>query len=97
MLKFEKGSVMPEDYIKSFREAFAVFQHALVYAVCLHYNISMNQSCFCILLVAYYTFVSQFNCRYDANSKSLKHLKPLSEKFLQSLDGDHDFLGPYPF
>ncbi|KAK1565518.1 hypothetical protein Q3G72_028479 [Acer saccharum] len=28
VLKFEKGSQMPEDYPKSFREAVAVFQHA---------------------------------------------------------------------
>ncbi|TXG50831.1 hypothetical protein EZV62_023355 [Acer yangbiense] len=31
VLKFEKGSQMPEDYPKSFREAVAVFQHARVY------------------------------------------------------------------
>ncbi|KAE9453923.1 hypothetical protein C3L33_14171, partial [Rhododendron williamsianum] len=31
---------------------------------------------------------------YDADSESLKHMKPLPEKLLQSLDGDLDFLGP---
>ncbi|GMP32969.1 hypothetical protein CsSME_00006494 [Camellia sinensis var. sinensis] len=31
---------------------------------------------------------------YDADSKSLKHLKPLPEKLLQSLDEGFDFLGP---
>ncbi|KAL5748814.1 hypothetical protein ACOSQ2_026111 [Xanthoceras sorbifolium] len=31
VLKIEKGSQMPEDYPKSFREAVAVFQHARVY------------------------------------------------------------------
>ncbi|GAB4860991.1 hypothetical protein Ancab_036151 [Ancistrocladus abbreviatus] len=30
-LKFQKGSQVPEDYTKSFREAVAVFQHARVY------------------------------------------------------------------
>lgn len=34
---------------------------------------------------------------YDADSESLKHMKPIPEKLLQSLDGDLDFLGPYPF
>ncbi|KAF7123064.1 hypothetical protein RHSIM_Rhsim12G0139800 [Rhododendron simsii] len=34
---------------------------------------------------------------YDADSESLKHMKPLPEKLSQSLDGDLDFLGPYPF
>ncbi|KAI8528636.1 hypothetical protein RHMOL_Rhmol12G0162900 [Rhododendron molle] len=33
---------------------------------------------------------------YDADSESLKHMKPLAEKLLQSLDGDLDFLGPRP-
>ncbi|GFS32354.1 5'-3' exonuclease family protein [Actinidia rufa] len=61
VLKFEKGNQMPEDYLKSFREAMAVFQHARI---------------------------------YDADSKSLKHIKPLPEKLLQSLDQDLDFLGP---
>ncbi|KAL7192436.1 hypothetical protein ACSBR2_024300 [Camellia fascicularis] len=31
---------------------------------------------------------------YDADTKSLKHLKPLPEKLLQSLDEGLDFLGP---
>ncbi|XP_058194140.1 exonuclease 1 [Rhododendron vialii] len=31
---------------------------------------------------------------YDADSESLKHMIPLPEKLLQSLDGDLDFLGP---
>ncbi|XP_021909370.1 exonuclease 1 isoform X2 [Carica papaya] len=31
VLKLEKGNQMPEDYAKSFREAFAVFQHARIY------------------------------------------------------------------
>ncbi|XP_042510556.1 exonuclease 1-like isoform X2 [Macadamia integrifolia] len=52
---------MLEDYIKSFREAFAVFQHAKI---------------------------------FDAGTKTIKHIKPLSEKILQSLDGNLDFLGP---
>ncbi|KAI3735613.1 hypothetical protein L6452_15120 [Arctium lappa] len=30
-LKYEKGNQMPEDYFKSFKEAFAVFQHARIY------------------------------------------------------------------
>ncbi|XP_030492807.2 exonuclease 1 [Cannabis sativa] len=61
VLKLEKGSQMPEDYPKSFREAVAVFQHAQI---------------------------------YDVDMKMLKHMKPLSEKLLQSLDGELDFLGP---
>lgn len=32
VLKYEKGNLMPEEYIKSFKEAFAVFQHATMYA-----------------------------------------------------------------
>lgn len=31
VLKFEKGNQMPEDYVKSFKEAIAVFQHARMY------------------------------------------------------------------
>ncbi|TYH01565.1 hypothetical protein ES288_A09G068800v1 [Gossypium darwinii] len=31
VLKIEKGSQMPEDYTKSFKEALAVFQHARIY------------------------------------------------------------------
>ncbi|XP_031406251.1 exonuclease 1 isoform X2 [Punica granatum] len=31
VLKIEKGNLMPEDYPKSFHEAVAVFQHALIY------------------------------------------------------------------
>nr|GEV69359.1 exonuclease 1 [Tanacetum cinerariifolium] len=31
VLKYEKGNLMPEEYIKSFKEAFAVFQHATIY------------------------------------------------------------------
>ncbi|OMO97225.1 hypothetical protein CCACVL1_04623 [Corchorus capsularis] len=31
VLKIEKGSQMPEDYSKSFKEAVAVFQHAIIY------------------------------------------------------------------
>ncbi|XP_062117972.1 exonuclease 1 [Humulus lupulus] len=61
VLKLEKGSQMPEDYPKSFREAVAVFQHAQI---------------------------------YDADMKMLKHMRPLPEKLLQSLDGELDFLGP---
>ncbi|XAR63945.1 Exodeoxyribonuclease I [Bertholletia excelsa] len=61
VLKFEKGNIMPEDYSRSFREAVAVFQHALV---------------------------------YDTNCRSLKHLKPPSEKLLPSLGPNLDFLGP---
>ncbi|KAF4373590.1 hypothetical protein F8388_025284 [Cannabis sativa] len=61
VLKLEKGSQMPEDYPKSFREAVAVFQHAQI---------------------------------YDVDMKMLKHMKPLPEKLLQSLDGELDFLGP---
>ncbi|GLU18314.1 hypothetical protein SLE2022_346200 [Rubroshorea leprosula] len=60
VLKIEKGSQMPEDYSKSFREAIAVFQHARI---------------------------------YDADTKMLKHLKPLTEDLLL-LDGELDFLGP---
>ncbi|PON62149.1 XPG/Rad2 endonuclease [Parasponia andersonii] len=33
VLKLEKGTQMPEDYPKSFREALAVFQHAQIYDV----------------------------------------------------------------
>ncbi|XP_050258721.1 exonuclease 1 isoform X1 [Quercus robur] len=33
VLKLEKGNLMPEDYLKSFREAVAVFQHAQIYDV----------------------------------------------------------------
>ncbi|KAK2664481.1 hypothetical protein Ddye_003055 [Dipteronia dyeriana] len=61
VLKFEKGSQMPEDYPKSFREAVAVFQHARV---------------------------------YDAGIKKIKHLKPLPQQLLQSLNEELDFLGP---
>ncbi|KAI3682171.1 hypothetical protein L2E82_50105 [Cichorium intybus] len=31
MLKYEKGNQMPQDYIKSFKQACAVFQHARIY------------------------------------------------------------------
>ncbi|KAL1318426.1 hypothetical protein AAHE18_15G205200 [Arachis hypogaea] len=31
---------------------------------------------------------------YDANAKELKHMKPLPQGFLESLDGTLDFLGP---
>ncbi|XP_043695087.1 exonuclease 1 [Telopea speciosissima] len=31
---------------------------------------------------------------FDAGTKTIKHLKPLPEKLLQSLDGNLDFLGP---
>ncbi|CAJ1952050.1 unnamed protein product [Sphenostylis stenocarpa] len=31
---------------------------------------------------------------YDTNARELKHLKPLPQNFLQSLDGKLDFLGP---
>lgn len=34
VLKLEKGNLMPEDYLKSFREAVAVFQHAQMCVVC---------------------------------------------------------------
>ena len=34
--------------------------------------------------------------RYDIETKSLKPLKPIEKKHLQSLNGDLDFLGPYP-
>lgn len=34
VLKVEKGNLMPEDYLKSFREAVAVFQHAQMCVVC---------------------------------------------------------------
>ncbi|XVF50511.1 hypothetical protein PTKIN_Ptkin04bG0107000 [Pterospermum kingtungense] len=61
VLKFEKGSQMPEDYPKSFKEAVAVFQHARI---------------------------------YDAEIKGLKHLKPLTQQLLQSLDEELEFLGP---
>ncbi|XP_065634834.1 exonuclease 1 [Quercus suber] len=33
VLKLEKGTLVPEDYLKSFREAVAVFQHAQIYDV----------------------------------------------------------------
>ncbi|GLT37436.1 hypothetical protein SLA2020_117540 [Shorea laevis] len=60
VLKIEKGSQMPEDYLKSFRKAVAVFQHARI---------------------------------YDADTKMLKHLKPLTEDLLL-LDEELYFLGP---
>ncbi|XP_077220543.1 5'-3' exonuclease family protein isoform X2 [Tasmannia lanceolata] len=60
VLKYEKGRQMPEEYLKSFREAFAVFHHARI---------------------------------YDADTKTLKPMKPLSQKLLESLDDDLDFLG----
>ncbi|KAF8399026.1 hypothetical protein HHK36_014892 [Tetracentron sinense] len=34
---------------------------------------------------------------YDAENKKLKPMKPLPQKLLDSLDGELDFLGPYPF
>uniref|UniRef100_A0ACD6AIG6 Uncharacterized protein n=2 Tax=Avena sativa TaxID=4498 RepID=A0ACD6AIG6_AVESA len=34
---------------------------------------------------------------YDVKSKSLKHLKPLEEQYLDYLAGDLDILGPYPY
>ncbi|XP_020533793.1 exonuclease 1 isoform X1 [Jatropha curcas] len=61
VLKLEKGSQMPEDYSKSFKEALAVFQHARI---------------------------------YDAETKKLRHMKPLPQNLLDSLDGQLDFLGP---
>ncbi|KAK1298251.1 Exonuclease 1 [Acorus calamus] len=57
----KKGSLMPEDYPKSFIKALALFHHARI---------------------------------YDMNTKSLKPMKPLPPKFLQSLDSDLDILGP---
>ncbi|KAE9586074.1 putative exodeoxyribonuclease I [Lupinus albus] len=33
---------------------------------------------------------------YDANTKELRHMKPLPHDFLETLDGNLDFLGPYP-
>lgn len=36
------------------------------------------------------------SCRYDAETKKLKHMKPLQQKDMHSLIGDLDFLGPYP-
>lgn len=44
-------------------------------------------------------YIMPFNiiCRYDHEAKKLKHIKPLSQKLLQSLGGELDFLGPYPF
>jgi len=35
-------------------------------------------------------------CRYDLDTKKLRHMKPLPEKLLQSLSGELEFLGPYP-
>ncbi|XP_022737269.1 exonuclease 1 [Durio zibethinus] len=61
VLKIKKGSQMPEDYSKSFKEAIAVFQHARI---------------------------------YDSETKGLKHMKPLTQQLLQSLDEGLDFLGP---
>ncbi|KAK2971884.1 hypothetical protein RJ640_015404 [Escallonia rubra] len=60
ILKFAKGNQMPEDYVKSFKEAVAAFQHARI---------------------------------YDADSRRLKHIKPLPEALSQLLDEDLDFLG----
>ncbi|KAK1320744.1 Exonuclease 1 [Acorus calamus] len=57
----KKGSLVPEDYPKSFIKALALFHHARI---------------------------------YDMNTKSLKPMKPLPPKFLQSLDSDLDVLGP---
>jgi hypothetical protein len=39
----------------------------------------------------------KFLCRYDINTKELKHMKPLPENFLKSLNENLDFLGPYPW
>jgi hypothetical protein len=39
----------------------------------------------------------KFLCRYDINTKELKHMKPLPENFLESLNENLDFLGPYPW
>lgn len=61
VLKLQKGNQMPVDYLKSFKEAVAVFQHAKI---------------------------------YDDETKQLKHMKPIPEKLLHSLDGELDFLGP---
>lgn len=36
-------------------------------------------------------------CRYDAYAKKLEHINPLPQELLESLDGELDFLGPYPF
>lgn len=36
-------------------------------------------------------------CRYDGDAKKLEHIKPLPQKLLESLGGELDFLGPYPF
>ena len=35
-------------------------------------------------------------CRYDAETRKLKHMKPLPLELLQFLDEEIDFLGPYP-
>ncbi|XP_065850458.1 exonuclease 1 [Euphorbia lathyris] len=61
VLKLEKGTQMPEDYPKYFKEAFAVFQHARI---------------------------------YDARTKKLKHMKPLSQDLKDSSAGELDYLGP---
>nr|GLL35338.1 exonuclease 1 [Ipomoea trifida] len=61
VLKFEKGSQVPEDYSRSFTKAVAVFQHARI---------------------------------YDTVSKQIRHMKPIPEALLQSLEEELDFLGP---
>ncbi|CAH9061200.1 unnamed protein product, partial [Cuscuta epithymum] len=61
ILKFEKGSQVPEDYSKSFKEAVSVFEHARI---------------------------------YDIASKKTRHMEPIPESLMQSLQEELDFLGP---
>lgn len=88
VLKIEKGSQMLEDYSKSFREAVAVFQHARMWV---HFECKYAITHWPL----YFTLLNTLS-RYDADTKMLKHLKPLTEDLLL-LDGELDFLGPYPF
>lgn len=50
--------------------------------------LSFSQHSLCVLL--------KYLCRYDTNTKELKHMNPLPQDILESLDGKLDFLGPYP-
>lgn len=57
----------------------------------------MNVPVFSISIIVYVTFWLSYVLpyRYDADMKKLKHMRPLPQKLLQSLNGELDFLGPY--
>ncbi|GFZ12279.1 5'-3' exonuclease family protein [Actinidia rufa] len=65
-------------------------------SVCICFPLAFCFSPFALCFLCVLVFASplaRWDCTYDADSKSPKHIKPLPEKLLQSIDGDLDFLG----